>query len=644
MAIGWGRAGLLAALVAALYAPALEFGLIWDDPRWYAQGAGLPVWQLLAPLPTYQFYRPLTLLLNRQLLSPAGAPTVNAALAHALQIGAHLAVVLLLAPVLRGFRIPPAPARLAALVFALFPLAHQAVAWQAPQQPLTMAGVLLALWFAQRAYASRPAPWLALSGSVYTLALLLQESALPYVFAFLWLAVDRWLAGDRPRWSWWPLVHLAAAGLYALLWLSAPRLAGVTGAGFELSVLAYLLQGVVYPFAALGARLSWWAGWSPLALGLMFALAAVLLAAAVARWTAPRLALFGLAWTLAGLVPIWAGLSWDYVSTGARLLYPAGLGIALLWAGAMVWAGAAAPVWRRALGAGLLAGALSLSLVQLARHQQLFLSGTRHLARASAVLAAQPDQRVAFVNFPDRLALDPAPYPLGFWGLWLAPVVQDLADYAVAAAGQSAADRSLSVFPAGAADRDAWPYHVDMRGSDSGPADVLAAAAWADAVYLSDYAPGGQLELRLVGEASQRPTGAAPLALFGTGEGVVRLLSAEIAAPEAAGRPARLRLVWQPLQPLPGDVTIFVHLWRSGEFWSTADGDSLGGLLPLWAWQPGLAVTDWRPLQPQPPEPGEYGVRVGLYGRVGGDRWLARTASGEPLPNNALPVGTLVWP
>jgi hypothetical protein len=645
MAAGWGRAGLLAGLVVALYAPALEFGLIWDDPRWYAQGAGLPAWQLFAPLPTYQFYRPLTLLLNRQLISPAGAPTVNAVLAHALQIGAHLAAVLLFTPVLRGFGVPRVPARLAALVFALFPLAHQAVAWQAPQQPLTMAGVLLALLCAQRAYSGRPATWLALSAGVYALALLVQESALPFAFAFVWLAVDRWLGGGRPRWHWtvgWPLLHLGAAGLYALLWLSAPRLAGVTGAGFEPLVLVYLLQAVVYPLAGLFE----WAGWSPLALGLVFGLAAALLVLAVARWTARRLALFGLAWTLAGLLPIWAGLSWDYVSTGARLVYPAGLGIALLWAGAMAWAGAAAPWWRRALGAGLLVYVLALSLAQIVQLQQLYLTGTRHLARASAVLAVQPDQRVGFVNFPDRLALDPPPYPLGFWGLWLAPVVQDLADYARASAGRSAADRSLSVFPAGAADRDAWPYRVNLRGADSGPDEVLAAAAWADAVYLTDYAPGGQLELRLVGEASLPPAAPAsdPLALFGAGEAVVRLLAAEVAAPEAAGRPARLRLVWDAPQPLPGDVTIFVHLWRAGDYWSDADGDSLGGLLPLWAWQPGLAITDWRPLQPQPPRPGQYAVRVGLYGRSDGQRWLARTAAGEPLPENEVPIGTLSLP
>lgn len=641
MAAGWGQAGLLAALVAALYAPALRFGLIWDDPRWYQQGAGLPAWRLFTALPTYQFYRPLTLLLNRQLVSPEGV--VNAPLAHGLQIGAHLAAVLLAGPVLRGFGVAALPARLAALVFALFPLAHQAVAWQAPQQPLALAGVLLALWAAQRGYAGRPAAWLGLSVLAYAAALLVQESALPYAVFFVWLAAGRWRAGQRPRWRGWPLAHLAAAGLYGLVWLSVPRQAGVTGAGFQPLVLAYLLQGLVYPAAWAGARLGLWAGWSPAAFVLVFALAAALLAAAVARWTAPRAAALGLAWAGAGLLPIWAGLSWDYVSTGARLLYPAGLGIALLWAGAMAWAASAGPPWRRAAGAGLLAGVLALSLAQIWQQQQLYAAGTRHLARAAAELAARPGEQVAFVNFPDRIVLEPAPYPLGTWGLWLAPVGQDLADFARAAAGQSAADRSLAVFPAGAAERAAWPHRVEMRGADSAPGTVWEAATWADAIYLTDYVAGGELALRLAGAAAPAST-AEPLARLRAGDAAVALLAAEVAAPETAGGPARLRLVWQALTPLPGEVTIFVHLWRGGAYWSAADGDSLGGLLPLWAWQPGRALTDWRPLRPQPPEPGEYNVRAGLYTRADNTRWTAVSATGAAFAEGEVPVGTLSVP
>jgi len=85
--------GLLALIVLALYLPALRFGLIWDDPHWYRQGAGRALWEFFLPLPTYQFYRPLSILLNQQFVTAAGI--VNAPLAHAVQIGAHLAAALL---------------------------------------------------------------------------------------------------------------------------------------------------------------------------------------------------------------------------------------------------------------------------------------------------------------------------------------------------------------------------------------------------------------------------------------------------------------------------------------------------------------------------------------------------------------------
>jgi hypothetical protein len=140
-------AAALAAVVLALYLPALGFGLTWDDPRWY-QGLAEQTRVFASPSPpTFQFYRPLAVVFGRLVIAPDG--TVNAFLAHAIQIGAHLVSTLALAPVLRGFRFNALHARLAALCFAIYPLAYYGVAWQQNQQPLMLMWLLLALRAAQ---------------------------------------------------------------------------------------------------------------------------------------------------------------------------------------------------------------------------------------------------------------------------------------------------------------------------------------------------------------------------------------------------------------------------------------------------------------------------------------------------------------
>jgi hypothetical protein len=305
-----------------------------------------------------------------------------------------------------------------------------------------------------------------------------------------------------------------------------------------------------------------------------------------------------------------------------------------------VWAFApdpATPGWRRGLGGLALLLALGVSLGQLGQFQRLYRLGTAHLAEAARVLSAAPEGRVLFVNFPDRLGLRPQPYPLGYWGLTLAPVVQDLSGFARATSGQSGADRSLAVFQAGAAVREAWPYRVDLRGADTPPSEVWAAAQWAEAVYLSEYGAAGTLSLRPVGAVRPASAGPVPLALLGSG---TELLAAEVV--EAPGQPPRLALLWHTSAPQTVDTTIFVHLWRDGAFAGGADGDSLGGVLPPAAWQPEGAVHDLRPLPDL--APGAYRVSVGLYRRWDGQRLPAYTPDGQRLPEDEIFVATVTMP
>lgn len=618
----------LAAVVVALYGPSIDFGLIWDDPRWYRQGEGMPIWQIMTSLPTFQFYRPLTILLNRLLVSPHGI--VNARLAHAMQIGAHLAATLISVPVLRVLGFELWPARLAALVFAIHPFSYQAVAWAAPQQPLTMVLVELAILAAWGFSRRGKALYLLASLAAYGAALLSQESALPFVFVFLWLAVIRWGQARDPLERFWPLLHGSLAVIYGLIWLHVPRADGITAIRFDIKALAYLLQGIAFPVAhALAGHL---ASWSPFQLVGLFTVVWAALAWGLCARRKWRAALVACAWILAGILPIWAGLSWDYVNFGSRLLYPATLGIAGLWGGWMSWAmGEDRHGCLQGVGSFVLIVVIGLSLRQWYLFHRLYQVGTRHLAHTIAVLSAQPGARTLFINYPDRITLKKQPYPLGYWGLLLAPVVQELSDYAVAATGQSAETISLASFPLDAGTRAAWLYHVDLRGEYRDPEQFFEIAKGLDAIYLTLYLPNGRLALRQVGSIAQDDQ-AAPSVVLGER---IHLVDGRVTSSFAVGRLVSLETAWRLVGRAEAGDTIFVHvLDEAGRRVEGADGDVLGGLIPMTAWQRGWLVHDRREIPVGDLPPGEYRLGLGLYNRNTGVRYPALLRDGTALENS----------
>ncbi len=621
----WGFNALLIAGVLVLYGTSLNFGLIWDDPKWYQQGAGQSLGQLFTSLNTYQFYRPLAIGLNRLLVAPNGV--VNAPLAHLIQITAHLMATLASVPLLRAFKFDERVARISALIFAIYPLSYQAVAWQAPQQPIATLAVFIALLAAERYLQREQRRYLAASIAAYAFGLLFQESTLPYVVAFIWLAYLNRSRTRSFRQQVWPMLHLVLAAAYFIIWLNVPRQAGVTGRGLQLNVLAYGLQAIVFPLANLfsGTLID-----MPVAT-LTLGFAAITLLLLIGVWHARgwRAALFGAAWIGAGLLPMVVGLSWSYVRIASRLLYPASLGIAVVWASCIagLWG---KPSWRRALSLGPAVIVATVSIGQWAQLQNLYMMGTQYLDQTIVTLEKSRDQKVVFINYPDRIELRPAPYPLGNWGLILAPVVQNLADYALAKVGVSGSDLSLSAFQIGAAERGVWPHDVYTRGEDTPAEKIYEMAAQADRVLITDYLPDGQLRLREVGAIRSTDAATSVLASF---ESAAQLI-------DASTEPT-LTLTWRTLKPLSADTTIFVHLWKDGAFVSAFDGDSLGGLIPPDVWHPGDSISDVRFIDNLPP--GEYEVRVGLYRRGEGARYAATTANGH-LPDDAVTIGTMTVP
>jgi hypothetical protein len=423
------------------------------------------------------------------------------------------------------------------------------------------------------------------------------------------------------------LLHLALALIFFVIWLNVPRESGITGRGLDARVLAYGLQGVVFPFAAL---LSPQLGGAPAAThSALYAATWLVLAVGVWRWQGKRIAGVSTLWLLAGLLPIVIGLSWSYTRIGARLLYPASLGVAMLWGGWL--AQLFVPiVWRRAIGLVTAIGLVVISITQWSAFDRLYQQGTRYLDETTTLLSQQPDRSILLVNYPDRLWLRPAPYPLGEWGLILAPIVQDVSDYAVVKTGHSATTQSLSAFRVGADQRGAYPYAVFMRGEDTPPEKLAEVAAQVDRVWLTEYASDGALTLRDVG--SIRPASTATHRVqFAE---AAQLIDARIDG-------ETIDLTWRARAPLREGDTIFVHLWRDGAFVAAFDGDSLGGLLPPATWPLEKDIVDVRSIEGRDLVPDQYEVRVGLYNRNDGARYAAFDAQGQRLEDDAATIGVM---
>jgi hypothetical protein len=131
--------------------------------------------------------------------------------------------------------------------------------------------------------------------------------------------------------------------------------------------------------------------------------------------------------------------------------------------------------------------------------------------------------------------------------------------------------------------------------------------------------------------------------------GAVRLLGYSLdTGIVAPGDTLYLTLYWQSLAPLDRDYTVFTHLLgehnptTNGPVWAGHDGQPDGGHYPTSAWQPGQVVLDVHPLMiSADTTPGEYQLEAGLYLLDTMARLPATDAGGNPLPADAVLLGTI---
>lgn len=630
-------------LVWLLYAPAVGYGLIWDDPQWFGRVIGRSPGELIRPNPTFQFYRPGTLLYNRLFIRPDD--TVNAPLLHLANLAWHTLNIAVLTTLSRRLGLRRVTAVLVAAVFAVFPFAQQAVAWAATQQPLALLlqnGAWLAFLAARQAPAPRRGA-AALSLGLFALALTVQEStvALAVLPMGLVTLLPQRTGGRRGVLPW---LYLLPAAAFALVWAQAPRAPGITTLGWRPAVAGYLAQGVLYPLIGRPRGYPAELVVAPQSV-VAAAVALTVVLFALAAWHARgRVALVGIAWAGLGMAPALVGLDFGYVSLAPRLLYYVAPGVGLLWVAAL----AAGPVRigrivfrRQRPGVVVVLIILSQSIWLVHNMQTMLAHGVAHMDELLAAVARERDagvERLLFVNFPDQYRLRRAPFPVGYWGWPLAPVAMALEQFPESVTGYRPQTESVALPWIDEATRAAGPYAVDLRGVIVPPERLFDLAMQVEVVYLTRYRTDGTFALERVGRLvaeSAETCAARPGSL-------ARLGSAVCLHAASVSRDAdqlHVRAVWSldgPIAPAEPFQTFFVHLGYPGQPpLSQADGDAWSGLLPVTAWRPGYLIEDERRLAN--PSAGTS-LTLGLYDWVSGARLPATTPDGRALPDGAVPL------
>jgi hypothetical protein len=636
-----GRPRLVSALVVVvlvlvgflLYRPLLGFTFFWEDPLDIGQVSGHGFYDLFRVATNDLFYRPLLLTMVKLLggRSPSYDPLPFYLLNVVTRIGAAL---LLYGAVTRWFR-DRVMGFLSALLFLVCPVPFDstAKAMSAHQPLLPLA--LGALWLYAIGREDRR-PWaIILAVVLSTVGFLIHENAA--LLPFLVLALEGYLCIERrvARFSPVAFSFLAPALVLVAAWLAVPKPGGTTLRVASLVDKAlYLSQSLTFPFARLIAQTGGWGlgAQAQALLAVILSLTVLVLGYGRQRWS--RLLLVVVWWLIASGLP-WIGLPMSYLQTSSRLLYvPSFIG-ALAWGGIV---GVGERPWRSALKGLIIVALIVQSWLTVQGLTRLYAAGSDLMSQV--VSAARSNRRTLFVNVPDRFAYRVPTYPMGFWGMMLAPVSQDLSDFVQLTSDQSVETVSLSDFILLAGSIPHTPYEVHTRGRDAHATERLyEAALWADETYLASYRPDGSMALRAVGNVE--PSRTTP-GVLGRYDGVAELLSVDVRVEEEH---LLVELRWAALEsPRPTD-TIFLHLVdASGAVVEQADGDSLGHLVAPGAWRPDHEIVDRRfiPL-PGSSATGPYRLRLGMYNLADGRRYEAHALGAEPMGERALEIwrGTL---
>jgi len=655
-------------LAFLLYAPSLRYPFVWYDADDVLRAIKYPVETLFSGVPNYQYYRPLIFTFWKVILNTWGAD--SAPMFHAYLIGGHLLNAVLLYALTRTLTRSRSLAAVAALLFTVYPFSYQAVTWIIAHQLPSLAFVLAGLLVYTKARSrmqdarSRSVTLNVTALSLLVISMLLHESA--YVSAGLIVLVEAYLVVTKrvARISAWPLAYIAVTGVMYFIYASAAK-SSPPQATFEVSTGLYLLQGLVYPAALLLARACQPVSCDPTALLLPTSL--IFLGVLAIFWKLQRtllIGLFGALWFLGSILPMWAGRDFVYNEYAPRLLYLAGCGACIAIAATVGWgansiqesrlqpelsnSGSARlrPAARRNAGTGkprrlarsaafgLIAVILLQSTLFVFRRQGLHDEAFALLAQENNAMFAPRDGQALFINTPELFTFKDAEFPLGWFGALVSPwhnrIVTDRhlralnADWVI----ESAQAQQL---------QDQARLRLEFHGQVLPPDQLQTAILSATQVYRV-AAPQVDLHLFQIGQIEHHA--APPESFVADWPAGVRLISATL---ETEAHTPVLNLDWFVGGPIDPEVTVFVHvLNEAGQVVAQADGDLVGGYVPIGLWQPNDRVQERRRV-PLIESHGQYRLVLGLYNRATQQR-LTPVSASVPLSDGALLIGEFNWP
>ncbi len=641
-------------LALALYSPALTLPFFWDDVPIFQFAFGRPITEILVSAPNYPYYRPLTFVLWRVMQTLFGA--TNTLPYHALNILMLVACAWMVGLLAEELAHKPTSTAhgstlaagymgwLAGALMTVFPFAaltvsqvaslfhlfvtfvcvsacvcllkydnSKSIGWAiaavilAALAPFVhenglMAGALMTLCFSFRILQQQG---ISLSGLRSTLS---AHRSTIFVVAFSFLANILFI-------PWWRTVpKYRPEGEFA--WVGFESLGQSFVFFFE--ALTYPLQFLARPLMGLG--------WSDLLAVTVLGLLALGIAGLLLK---NRSWLFlGVAYFVLAALPATIALPFAYIIVSPRLMAVIAPAAAILWAAVAVEA-AQRLAWEKVRPVAAVGAVVAASLVpawHIMREVRLHHLATDSIWSLLQQIESSPNDMHLIVNATNWVAPVNSIYALGHEGVEVMPgyITPQLLAWVHT---QTLPNVDAVTFPL------VFPELKDIYFATWG--DPLDWQAMAERVRAADHVSlvrYSDTKIELVEVGQVLPAQGEAVVSFGD-----RIWLTDMSG-SVAEDAIELRLDWR-VNAASGEDIFANALDCEGNVLGLSGGASMGGIYPIWLWQPGESIHELRriPLDTHPAS-GCYRVELGLFNPADGQRTEAFDANGQRLENDVVVI------